>query len=282
MKIDSVDVFASNGVNHATLSFIDPTNSYPYLVKALIGLDADEILPVFKGGVTGKRQYDLTIPSREVVMRMGLNPSFEEDETYSDLRDAMYRVISASPTSIVQLRLNYGGETTAAISGLITKYEAPVFNKTQEIQLTLDCTRDPWLKSLERETLEVNDSPEGGVVIVDEKSTAPTGFLFNLEINEDVETLTINWGEDYTFVLSPGYLPGTFDEGFLDGDVLYFSSERNEKALYVVRGGEEYPIADKLIFGSVWPLLYPGSNTFDTETDVTWGSFGWFYSYWGI
>ena len=86
--------------------------------------------------------------ARTIVIRVVLNPRFNLGETYSDVRDAIYRAISAVRTGIVALHFNSSGATVARIYGFIAKVESlDIFNQLPEVQATLRCD-DPVFRAI--------------------------------------------------------------------------------------------------------------------------------------
>jgi hypothetical protein len=49
MKITNIDLLSSDDTLVANFSFRDPGTINPYIVKEIVGLDADEIVPKFYG-----------------------------------------------------------------------------------------------------------------------------------------------------------------------------------------------------------------------------------------
>ncbi len=89
MKITNIDLLSSAGINMAHFSFRDPGATNPYIVKEIIGLDADAIIPKFYGlsQTSSSKYYSLSLEGREIVLSIALNPRFNLGETYSGLRD---------------------------------------------------------------------------------------------------------------------------------------------------------------------------------------------------
>src|SRR4029077_11294562 len=130
-----------------SLSKSDP--SAQYMVRNMIGLDTEELIPRFYGFglVTGPKYYDFKLKPRLIVIRIVLNPRFNIDESYSDVRDTLYRAISAARTGLVTLQFNSGGTTVAQIMGFITKFEVPYFTPLPEVQITVRCD-DPMFRAI--------------------------------------------------------------------------------------------------------------------------------------
>lgn len=274
MKLTSVEIHSA-GPDITVLSFRDPGRTNPYNVKTILGLDADDIAPRYYGGTGNTKFYNLSLEKREIVVIISLNPRFSLNESFSDLRDALYKMISSSRTGIVQLQFKNGVTAVAAISGFVSKFEAPQFTKTSEVQMTISCT-DPMLKALTATDVDVSELDPLLTVIQDDLSTAPHGFLADIEFVAN--TPAFNIGDvDWSFEVIPV-------GGFLIGDVLHFSSEHNNKFLYLTRGINDIYLADVITPGSVWPVLFPGDSTFVCENPTTleWNAISYYPTYWGV
>lgn len=286
MRVTNIDLYSSSSLGPftnqvANFSFRDPASNNPYIVKAIAGLDADEIVSMFYNGPNNAKYYNFGLEKRTIVVRMVLNPLFETNQSYSDLRDELYKAISSSRTGELQLRFNNGEVTTAVISGLVVKLEAGLFNKEPEVQLTLDCSNgmlkalEPIINTNEEELNAVSET----LTITDDISTAPHGFGFTLEFTDDVNSFEMG-NSDGAFTVTPGTI-GAVD-GFLTGEILWFSSERNNRYIYVVRSSEAIHLADKIAPGSIWPVLFPGTNEWYCPATVEWKSVTHYPTYWGV
>ncbi len=281
MKITSVELY-SNNKKAASFSFRDPGAVNPYMVQGIFGLDADEIVPKFYSlspdGLN--KYYDSALKNREIVIRVALNPNTDLKKTYSDLRDDLYRAIYASRTGLIQLRFNNKLATVAAVSGRIVKFEAPHFNQTPEVQLTVRCS-DYFLKALD--AVEVNyDILATPTTIVDPFSTAPHGFSLNLKFTADTTSFVMRDSAtpSWLFTVTPGVIGA--NTGFKTNDELYFSSE-GDKQIYIVRSATTIQLVDKVQQGSYWPMLFPGENDLEIVTGAfTWGYIKYYPTYWGV
>jgi hypothetical protein len=275
----------SNDSEIAVFSFRNPASTGKYVAKAVIGLDTDEIVSKFYNfGLTGKtRFYDISLTKRNIVMRIALNPRSIINETSSDLRDDLYKAISSNRTGEVQLYFYAGSTLISYLSGFVTKVEVPHFSKLSEIQITIHCS-NPLMRAVNPVRLETNQiSATNPVIVADNLSTAPHGFKFNLTFNMDTTSFTIQDKPtpDWKFVVTPGTIAG--QTGFKTGDVLYFSSDYNDKQLYIIRASTTYPVIDKIQLGSVWPVLFPGQNDFHIISNAfTWNQIEYYAAYWGV
>lgn len=277
MKITSVELHPGGSAAVAVLSFRDPGSQNPFNVKTITGLDADEIVSRFYGGSgNSARFFSLAMERREVGIRVGLNPRWALNESYAGLRDDIYRLIASSRTGLLEIQFKNGAEVVAVISGFVSKVEAPQFEKTQEVTITVQCDENPMLQAPALENIAMDVWPPSSINLPDLKSTAPHGFIFDMAFSVARASLSLS-GDDWSFVVTPA-------GGFLIGDVLHFSSEHDNKMLYITRGAATIHLADKIAPGSVWPIMFPGDNPINLGdfTGVTIPYLAHKPTYWGV
>lgn len=276
MKLTSIEIHPVNSSEVAVLSFRDPGATNPYNIRSIVGLDADEIISRYYGASETSKFYNLSLERREIVFKISLNPNFSEFKTYSDLRDDLYKMISSSRTGKIQLQFKNNTDVVAAISGCISKFESPLFEKNQEVILTIKCD-EPMLKALDPVVITTLTLPN--TVVQDEKSTAPHGFMFELEVIGNIDSIVISDPDDFSWsfeIIPVG--------GFLINDVLFFSSEYNNKYLYLIREENIIHLADVITPGSMWPILFPGTNflLLNHPDDLIWNNISYYPTYWGV
>lgn len=290
MKVTSVDIYSSTAsfVNSLvlTLSYRDPRNLNPYVVKDIVGLDVDEVTPKFyAASVYNDKFYDLAMKNRELVVQIMLNPNSSLGKNYSTLRDELFRLISSSRTGEIQLRFKDGLDTVAAISGFITKLESPQFTKSPEVHLTIKCS-EPMLKALTRTEVFLPGLHTENTTINDDKSTAPHGLLFGVVFTEATSStnFSISNGENerpWTFSVQLGEaIPWS---PFVTGDLILVSSEFNNRYVKLIRGDFTFELANLITTESIWPILFPGVNNFSCPPDlVYWEYIAYYPTYWGV
>lgn len=281
MRLTSIDLY-SNGLPVAALSFKNPDSSNPYTATAIDGLDAEQINAKFYGlAVTSKKkQYNLSMSERDVTIHISLTPSYSTGGSYSELRDALYKSVYSSRTGLIELRFKDDAITKAVLSGFVTKFESPRFTKTPEVNLTIRCP-EPMLKAPIRTDITVAGLGST-FTITDSVSTAPHGMKFDLTFNADTPTFIIKdaASPEWTFTLDPVSVGGV--SGFKNNDHLYVCSETGDKSVYLVRSSVTYPLADKIVPGSSWPLIFPLVNNFVVTTGAfTWNAMSHIQTYWG-
>lgn len=254
----------------------------PFQVKNVVGLDADELIPKFYAFSRNgqKRFYELTTKPRDVSFRVKLNPRFHLDEDHSYLRDQLYRVIAAARDPQVELQFHDGASTVAHAYGFITKFEAPRFTKTPDVQITMRCN-DAMFRGVNPTIMDENAlGSVNPIVVADSASTAPHGFRMSVTFTATVTEFVIQDKEtdpDWSFMVDPPV-------SFIAGDVLHVSSEHGNKYVYMVRGGVTTHLMDKVDSTSVWPTIFHGFNEFWFPQIA---SFDWNYiqydtTHWGI
>lgn len=282
MRVTLVEMYSASFEEAITFSLDNEEPNAQYQARSILGLDADDIIPKFYGSsLSGNsKYYDFSLKPRDIVIRVVLSPRFKLDETYSDVRDRLYRAISATRTGLVTLHFKSAGTLISSIMGSIIKFEATHFTNLPEVQITIRCN-DPMFKAISPVIFEVADlAVANPVFFPDSLSTAPHGFAMQLTFDATAASFTIQdeaASPEWKFKVIP-------DGGFLSGDVLHFSSERSNKQLYYVRGGTTVQLGDKIESGSMWPIIFPGQNEFHFVdiTSFNWNSVEYFASYWGV
>lgn len=282
MKIDNLDLICPAPSNVINMSFRDPTSTNPFIAKSITGLDADEIVPRYYGrtgtGASLAKFYEMSLEKRDIIIQLKLNPDYTANQSYSDLRDEVYKFVASSRTGRVSLFFKYGDDEVAFITGFISKIESQQFVTNPEMQITIQCD-DPMLRGTEV-SLDLDDLDNEEPIITDPLSTAPHGFKFFGTFSVVTSTFTIQNLDtpefpDWSFEIAPV-------GGFFDLDVLYFSSEYNDKQVWMSRSGVITQLVDRVVPGSVWPILFPGDNYFVTDGTLGFDIIRYTPAYWGV
>lgn len=280
MRVTSVDLY-SNDKRRVKFDVLGPDVGNPFVLKGIAGTDAEEIIPMFygQGSESKEKYYEMKLPPRELVLRIGLNPNYNLNQRAGDLRDGLLRMISSNRGGLIQIRFNDFAVPKAQISGFITKFVGPITNREPEAQITIRCD-DPLFKSLDLTNAILSSIDDSPFTVIDPISTAPHGFKMKL-------TYTANRTD---FVMAPpgGSPDWTFqiNYDFLAGDELYISSEVNNKYVYRVRSAATLHLADLIEPGSIWPLMFPEEDNDFTITghsaDLDISEMYWSDTFWGI
>lgn len=284
MNVTSIEMYA-NDKRVFGFDFKTFNGQNPFVIRAATGLDAQDIVPrYYSSGVeSATKFYDLALQPREIQMRIGLNPNYKLDNRPADLRDQLMRAIAANRSGEIQLKFLDNNAVVGQIKGFITKFETGLFNKTTDVVLTIYC-RDPLIRAEALTTIPITGLDLENLVLTDPISTAPHGFQFVMEstgFTEAFWTLSIREQEsnyDWSFDVS-------VDLSFSEGDELHFSSELNNKYLWQGPGFVTTYLMDKIAQGSVWPIMFPGENTYFIEIagfTYEWDSISYYETHWGI
>ena len=287
MIIDAIHLYTkdySTSTKIAELSVNKADLTQSYILQGSVGLEAPDFSPQFFGTSNSGaiRYYNMRPETRQVAMRIRLNPQ-GAGVSYSSLRDTLYKIISSSMLSNVELRFMLSTTEKARLTGFITKFESDIFSESPSVQLNM-AFPDPFLK--DPTLVSVTGLNLSNPVITDSESTAPHGFSMQITLAATVAKLILQKSPEWYFTVN-GFT-------FASGDVINFSSVQNNKYLYVMRGTTRFDIVDKLAPGSTWPIIFPGSNTFNIVMEnpigtaltpaSTWSftSFSYAKTYWGI
>lgn len=279
MKLTSIEIHPQGSPLVFDLSFRDPAAENPYNVKGIVGLDAESIVPKRYGGSGNTPFYNMTLGGRNVIFRIGLNPNFADNKSYSDLRDDLYRAVASSRTGLVDIQFKNDSTVVAVLSGFILKLEAPNFEKIQEVQLTVVPPENSMLRAPVAVDVDISELDPALTTISDPLSTAWHGFDFQVAVVGGLASLHVTnpYDASWGFTVTPL-------SAFVDGDVIHYSSDPTNKQLYVVRGGTTIYLADAVVPGSIWPIIFPGDNplAFDNPTNLMWVAISHYPTYWGV
>lgn len=277
MKITSVEFHPEGSSAICELSFRDPTRQNPYNVKGITGLDADEIVARSYGpGSSGFRE--LIMVQRDISALVELNPNFAAGQSHASLRDDLFRMIATSRKGLIEVWFKNGEDVVATVSGTVKKMEASLFVQNPEAQITIECD-EPELKAPDPVSVSVVGLDPTLTIIDDTLSTKMHGFKFQVTYESAEAAFVMSDPDDpeWSFEVTPV-------GGFFSGDVLWFSSEYNNKYIYLVRAGSTIHLADVVSAGSVWPIMFPGENKFSIADgpSLDWTSISYYPTYWGV
>jgi hypothetical protein len=284
MRLTSVILHTDDTFEDVELALRQNHTPHRYVVRAMTGIDAEEIIPRFYkfGTETDTPMYEFTMKPRDITMRVALNPHHHVNEDVSDIRDELYRLISRNRSGKLQLQFFSGATCVAAISGRITKFEVPYFTRLPELQLTVHCV-DPIFRSIHPIRYDLADLPTSGttLTLVDDTSTAPHGFSFKIEYTSITSTFylqQIGTFPDWHFFVDP-------PTDFQIGDELHFSSEYGAHDVFWDKAsGTDVHLMDMITPTSVWPQIFPGRNDFtiSTQTNHQWLELEFYAAFWGL
>lgn len=275
MKFDSIRLTGSSTVTLPLYS-VGPDTSY--VLVAADGLGPTEVtLAIAKNITTGGYYQSKKANLRQVSLRIGLNPDWEDGETPESLRTSLYSILTPRFNDYTMLELLLNGAVVAQTSGQISKCEVSIFTKDPEVLLTLDCVL-PYLYSPSDTASTPAITNYGGFspkkFVVVNSGTAPTGFVAHFKFNAATTG---------PIILSADYDETTYiqiNRDFDLNEVLIVDTRPGSRGIYRENAsGDQFPILQKLDSKSLWLDIYPGSNTFYLNTaNIVWDSRGFVYN----
>lgn len=266
MRVSAIELYSSDDVQFLSFGLRMAATDDQFYSKALIGLDADEIIQKLYGFslVNNVPYFEMTLPPREVVMRLVLNPNYTLNQRYSDLRDDLYRSISSQRSGLLKMIFKHGATRIAQLNGFITKFEVPLSSKVPELQLTMRFS-DPIIRGVNHVELIKDDVHKGSndIQVTDATSTAPHGLQIVAKYGSFA-------GAKSSFIIRDQTTNWQFRidyDQFSSDDILYISSEYGNAYAYIYKDATAtiLPLMDKVNPTSTWPILFPGQNKFVIE-----------------
>lgn len=262
--------------------FRDTRMKEPYVVKAIGGLDATDIISNFSGfGADSTPFFDMSLAKRTLIFRLSLNPTFRNARTHSDLRDELYRLIALDRSGKIVVNFCLNDDKLAFIVGNVTKVETNHFESGPEGQLTIQ-SQPGILRSSTWNELET-ESLGNEFFITDCISTAPHGMEINFRVKSESEEFLM-YGADTTFQIKRAV--GRYERAFMENDVIRVSSEGNNLYAQLVPTGAGTPVSIienvQGFRGSQWPMVYPGKNRFQIISNAEVIGLRYREAFWGI
>lgn len=281
MRLTSVTLHSSPDQEDIELSVREGSFAERYVVRQILGIDAEELIPKFYGTgiVSGKKFHDRVMKPREIVLLIALNPAYTINETVSKIRDRLYRLISTNRTGLLELHFKSGPSIVGTIQGMITKFEVGHFAQLPQVQITITCP-DPTFRSAHPIDYDPADIPTTNpIMLPDSASTAHHGFSFKVEFTAATASFTIQdapSSPDWFWRVTP-------IGGFDIGDELWFSSEYGAKLVFLNSTSDAH-LMNQVDPASIWPTIFPGENEFYflDIANFDWLELTYFSAYWGV
>lgn len=247
-----------NATHQITLPlYPNPSTAFDkYVCKGIEGLDPPAVdihlseTPRFPGLLQSRHAV-----SREIVLRMGLNPFFTRVEggpqTFRDIRSDMYRTLLAGNfKGEVTIQLLNSTTPVAQIKGYVRQLEASVFIKDPEVQISFICPNS----YLESPT--ITDLVNLGTATAPEfqnDSDVPVGFTMTVVFTSTLSAFSlIDPHTDRNMSLT---------RSFPSGSTLTLDTRPGNRSILLISGGV-HNLLGALSSGSEWLMLEPGLNEF--------------------
>jgi hypothetical protein len=211
----------------------------------------------------GEMSTGASIPKRNIVLSLGLNPNWAE-QSITSLRHLLYAYFM--PESKVHLRFYLDELPSVYIDGVVESFEPNIFSQDPEVQISILCYKPDFIDVLATDLTGtiVSGTPEA---TIDYIGTISTGFTLQIttptgSYSGDITIRNTVRGVDHDFIMN-GVDVNTFD--FLE-----LSSMRTERYLRTVSASDAsfVTILGKIGSDSEWPELLPGTNVISILTDA--------------
>lgn len=281
MKFTKLQI-AVSGQASVDLPVVGATPSGPYILKNVEGLgptpvDVSVADTVNQGGVyLGRRPQN-----REIVARIGLQPEWNIGQTSSDLRTVLYALMSPSHNKNVFVKVMDGDTVIAQVEGQVSRFEAALFSKEPEVQVTISCF-SPYLTAPAALVLEPELVVEGSYTkfVVDNPGTAPSGFSMTMKFGQ-AHTGSLQIGDNNPF----GAL-FSLHHIFAINDRFIFNTTPGNRGISKMPAGSAVAVSILGDYSSgPWFQLHGGENTIKVNNNMlTWDVFKFLYTpaYWGV
>lgn len=272
--LTAVHIYNSKGVA-LELPMDAITSEALYLIREIEGLGPVNANIVTSSFVTmdGGIYQNGRGAMRNVVLKLGFNPSYDTEDPYGELRRALYPFLT--PKMKVVLRFLSSNFETVQLVGYVESFEPSIFSAEPEVQISIICP-DPFFYSLQPIAFSLTGS---GEYIFTNPGTADSGLVFTLtnfqsagnyglrmtkyEAPDGLEGPTIG-ATEFPYVQEMMNYVGAF---YAQGDplVLQVTTTKGKKAARWTNY-EGYDPQDPLWYGSVlgyidgWFEVHPGYN----------------------
>lgn len=271
------------GANNVDFPILGADASGPFVLKSAEGLDPPEIFVAYastvnEGGVRQKTKAQ----NRQVIARVGLQPDWDTGQTAQELRTTLYGLLTPKYGLPLIGRLMLGSTVVGEIQGDISRFEASIFSKDPEVQITMNCDGPHILApAILYQTPEKSIVSGKTAIDVLNDGTASVGFWMSI---------TFQSVQNATLVLSDDSANGQhmdITENFEAGDKLTLDTRPGQRGVWKTLSGESVKssILNSLTGESPWMELHGGDNRLllnNTAFDWAGNGFGHTPAYWGV
>jgi hypothetical protein len=259
------------GFHETNLPVVGALPSDPYIFKGADGLGPPEIDVIIANTLNAGGYYQGRRPqTREIVIRIGLNPDFGSSLTAADLRGELYGLLSPNTSDAITIQILNENQIVAYTTGYVKKLEIAPFSPTPEVQVTIASLYSyllaPDSVSLAPANLAVFD--------IENLGTAPTPFYMEILFRADTSQFILT--DDLNRPMKVTY-------DFKDGERLVINTEPGSRGVWRIHNENKTSIIHALSTDSIWHVFHSGTNRFGTNVQTfEWRDFHYTPRYWGI
>lgn len=255
------------------LQIVNADPSASYIFKGAEGLGPpDREVTISKGVFQAAAPQD-----KEIVLKIGLNPDYEEGETVAELRQELYRLLTPSqPNGSVNIVFvddldPLDIRAACSTQAWVRRMEPAIFEQNPGVQITF-ATGSPYFVG---EEVDVHVGLDKAAPVIENDGSAPTGLLFKLQMTGPSD----NWEISRPFTDEKI----SFEYDFATGDVLTIFTEEDRQFVNLQRGETPINMLPYMSNDSSWIQLFGGENEFETSHQLfNWQEVSYTARYWGI
>lgn len=271
------DTIRLEGLTNIDLPLYGSSLNEPYLISNADGLGPPELDVLLAethapGGIFIARRAQ----GREISIRCGLNPAYSMGQTVSDLRYALYGLLSPGVNSVMQsikIILMLRGVPQLFTEGFVKRIEIVPFNKDPEVQITIACL-SPYLNAMaDVHVTDIPETPDGWSVV--NEGLAPTGLKYEVMFTQAATVFNLKIIGSDTM---------TFYSDFRANDILTVDTNESSRFVGLYRDDTYIRYMELLSAESKWLTLHGGMHYFATSDPAVfeWREFSYRPRYWGI
>ncbi len=223
-----------------------------YTIENIEGLDPVKATIVTSDVATidGTEYQASSTDQRNIVITIGLSATARQ--SVKQLRQALYGYFT--PKMPITLSFTDDDGSLVSIYGRVESMISPIFAKEPTATISILCF-DPYFYNPQQQSLTGAASTSLDEKVLDYVGTAPTGFVFNMQINRSLNSFTIYQTEEsgqirYMEVIHP----------FVLGDEVTVSTIPGSKFLRLSKAGLWSSILYAQGPGFTWGEFQPGQN----------------------
>lgn len=251
--LTAVDVINPVG-DTLTLSMLMPNNGYP--VREITGLDPvnASLTTSSLAQVDGAQPQNARRDTRNVVMKLGLEPDFSVN-TVASLRSDLYNWFM--PKEYLTLNFYIDETLTYTTTGQVETFENAMFSADPEVDISIICY-DPDLYAVDP-ILVFGDTIDGTIETpITYPGTSDTGIIFQMELDRDL-------ADGFSIYNTPPantYQAMSIATPLLNGDIVTINTVKGQKAITLTRAGLDSSLLYGLQTGATWLFFHRGVNYF--------------------
>lgn len=238
-------------------------------IRDIEGLDpvAASVGTVPYGSGDGESYVGSNIPSRNIVLTIHPNPDWNT-WTHEALRRILYAYFM--PKQAVRLVFYSDDMTEVEITGIVESFASNMFSKDPEYLASIICP-DPYFKTIDP---FVESGPKGTPIEIDYHGNIPGGIYVRVTHTSGTapSEMSIQIGNPLQQTFKVNLAAVVNDDKYLE--MCSYPRNKYVQNVYTddagsIKKGEIVSLLSNItiVEGSEWPMLQPGLNTFNVDTD---------------